>query len=220
MFQKTLKFTVAALCGILAACAIITVNVYFPEKDVKEAYKSLDEMLLKQQGDKPADKAPQGAEPAKPKDLNSMLTPTGWRIAFFEPATAFAAENTADTLAIEISSMPEVLKAYDEMNARMSTLNALRDKGIVGETKQGLVAVRDAAKIGTNQKMVDDENRNRKTVITGMAKAILKLNKQPESSAALNQVLGKAATIYADTKHEAARPGWWVELANGRWVQK
>jgi uncharacterized protein YdbL (DUF1318 family) len=180
-------------------------------------------MLLKQQGEKPGvptDKAPQGTEPAKPKDLNSMLVPTGWRVAFFEPTAAFAAESTADTLAIEISSMPEVLKAYDEMNARLPILNSLRDKGIVGETKQGLVAVHDAAKIGGNQKIVDDENRNRKAVITGMAKAILKLNKQPESAAALNQVLGKAATIYADTKREAARAGWWVELANGRWVQK
>ena len=29
-----------------AACAIITVNVYFPEKDIKSAYKSLEDELL------------------------------------------------------------------------------------------------------------------------------------------------------------------------------
>ncbi len=50
MFANIVKWFVAALCGLLAACAVITVNVYFPEKDVKQAYKSLDEMLLKQGG--------------------------------------------------------------------------------------------------------------------------------------------------------------------------
>jgi hypothetical protein len=37
--------TLSALFSF-AACAVITVNVYFPEKDVKSAYKSLEEELL------------------------------------------------------------------------------------------------------------------------------------------------------------------------------
>ena len=48
MKLKILKWIIAACCGVIAACAIITVNVYFPEKDVKQAYKSLDDMLLHQ----------------------------------------------------------------------------------------------------------------------------------------------------------------------------
>ena len=47
MPKQMIKWLIAALCGLLVSCAIITVNVYFPEKDVKQAYKSLDEMLLK-----------------------------------------------------------------------------------------------------------------------------------------------------------------------------
>ncbi|HBA87693.1 MAG TPA: DUF1318 domain-containing protein, partial [Geobacter sp.] len=48
------KLSLLALsCLFLAACAVITVNVYFPEKAAKEAYKSLDDMLLKS-GEKPA----------------------------------------------------------------------------------------------------------------------------------------------------------------------
>ena len=54
MRNRIMKWLSAGLCGLLVSCAIITVNVYFPEKDVKQAYKSLDEMLLKQQdGTKP-----------------------------------------------------------------------------------------------------------------------------------------------------------------------
>jgi hypothetical protein len=41
-----------------------------------------------------------------------------------------------------------------------------------------------------------------------------------ESKEALDQVLGKAAATYADTKREASKPGWWIQLSNGRWIQK
>lgn len=43
--QCLLIFTLGAVLSF-AACAIITVNVYFPEKEVKSAYRSLEEELL------------------------------------------------------------------------------------------------------------------------------------------------------------------------------
>ena len=49
--SRIVKWIIAGMCGFLVSCAIITVNVYFPEKDVKQAYKSLDEMLLKRGSD-------------------------------------------------------------------------------------------------------------------------------------------------------------------------
>jgi uncharacterized protein len=68
--------------------------------------------------------------------------------------------------------------------------------------------------------MVTAENQSRKVVVSSMAKAIVKLNKQKESKAALDQVLPKAAATFADTKRDSAQPGWWIQLENGRWVQK
>jgi hypothetical protein len=32
--------------------------------------------------------------------------------------------------------------------------------------------------------------------------------------------MGKAAATYAETRRDAAKPGWWIQLPNGRWVQK
>ncbi len=214
MKRTIMKALSVGLCGMLAACAIITVNVYFPEKAVKEAYKSLDEMLLKQGEEAPAqDKA----VPA-PGPQSRLLK--GFQ-SFSLVGEAFAAESYADQLAVEISSMPDVLNAYDEMKARLPQLDALRDRGVVGETNQGLVTIRDKEKAGgQDEVLVKAENGNRKLVITAMAKAILKLNKQPESKEAFAQVLPKAAATYADAKREAAKPGWWMQLANGRWVQK
>ena len=52
MYAKVIKFLVVSMFGLLAACAVITVNVYFPEKAVKDAYKSLDDMLLKNSAEK------------------------------------------------------------------------------------------------------------------------------------------------------------------------
>lgn len=48
MFSTTAKWIVTALAAPLAACAFITVNVYFPEKEVKKAFKTLDETYLKE----------------------------------------------------------------------------------------------------------------------------------------------------------------------------
>lgn len=215
------RWLLISACTLLTACAVITVNVYFPEKAAKEAYKSLDEMLLKTDEGKtaPEGDAPSGA-PAEPraKQQDSLLK--GLK-ELFVATEAHAADNEAEQLAVELSSMPEVLKAYDDMSKRLPRLTQLFATGVVGLSNQGLVSVRDKTKVtGTDEGLVAAENQDRKTVITAMAKAILKLNKQKESKAAMDQVLPKAAATYADTKREAAERGWWVQLQNGRWVQK
>ena len=221
MRRHLAKLFLAGLAGLLAACAIITVNVYFPEKAVKEAYKSLDDMLLtRDQGKPPSTDVP--AEPqqkpaeTQPQSRLRNLAP-GWSLV----ATAWAAENYADDLAVELSSMPEVLKAYDDMSARLPWLVARLDSGVVGLTNQGLIEVRDLARATPQDAgLVKAENTSRKVVITGMAKAIVKLNLQRDIKASLEQVLPRAAASYAETKREEAKPGWWLQLPNGRWVQK
>jgi hypothetical protein len=214
MLKNIIRWGCAALTGVLAACAIITVNVYFPEKDVKQAYKSLDEMLLKQGGESTPQPPAEKKEEVKPQ--SSLHLPLSVQLI----GTAEAAESVADTLAVEISDMPEVLKAYAEMKGRLPELNALRDSGAVGENRQGLITIRDKVKTAGREELVKAENENRKTVITGMAKAILKVNKRPANEAGIKQVLPQAAATYAATRHDAARPGWWIQLANERWVQK
>ena len=216
MKLNILKWIIAACCGIVAACAIITVNVYFPEKDVKQAYKSLDDMLLHQGGAK--EEAGQATpEPKIGEKPQSGLLP--FRFSLVGEANAQETA-TSDALAVEISMMPDVLAAYDEMRARLPQLNALRSSGVVGETFQGLVSVRDKTRAAEVQPIVDAENRNRKTVITGMARAIIQQNKQKETKEAMNQVLPKSAASYAATKKEEAKPGWWLLVAPDRWVQK
>ena len=219
MKSRIIKWFLAGMCGLLAACAIITVNVYFPEKAAKEAYKSLDDMLLKN----PADKVPGENQPSleqrEPdvKPQSRLLGPP--LISFLSEANA--AENEADILAVELASMPEVEKAYAEMSQRLSRLTELFANGAVGLSNQGLVVIRDKAKLAAgDEAMIAAENQSRKVVVGSMAKATLKLTKQKETKEALDQVMGKSAATFAETRREAAKAGWWIQLQNGRWVQK
>jgi hypothetical protein len=218
--MKLLKWLLTGGCGLLVSCAIITVNVYFPEKAVKDAYKSLDEMLLKTDGqnlpnsEKQPAVGPKELQPGPQSSLQHMYPD------FSFTAVAHAAEN-GDDLAIELGSMPEVASAYAEMSPRQSALNALFSSGAVGLTSQGLVTVREKAKVtAQDDVLVSAENKNRKTIISSMAKAILKITKQEATKAALDQTMGKAAATYAETRRESAQAGWWMQLQNGKWVQK
>jgi hypothetical protein len=232
MRLNLLKWLLVGICACLAACAIITVNVYFPEKAVKEAYKSLDDMLLKgaekppasdktpETGKQPSDDKQPAGEPAVPVEKPQSRLIDGFS-AFSFVGVAEAAETDGDALAVELASMPEVLKAYDEMNRRLPRLTTLLDSGAVGLSSQGLITVRDKAKIAAQDEgLINEENQSRKTIVASMAKAILKITKVKESKPALDQVMGKAAATYAETKRDAAKPGWWYQLPNGRWLQK
>ena len=219
--------------GTLLATLFLTVYwlimLYFRKQEEEEAKKrekifkpyQINAALLKQGGEstKPGEEKPAGDIERKEEDKPQSSLDWMW-LNLSLVSSACAAEKVADDLAVEMSSMPEVLKAYDEIKARLPQLNALRDSGAVGEGKQGLLKILDKKKLGSNEALVNAVNDNRKIVITGMAKAILKINKQPQTKAALNQVMAKAAATYADIQRENARQGWWIELVNGKWVQK
>jgi uncharacterized protein YdbL (DUF1318 family) len=220
--KKTLsRSIVTGLCALLAACAFITVNVYFPEKDVKQAYKSLDEMLLKQD-DKT--KTPESTPPVEvPKDpeqkpVSLLKHKKVFSLAFVQ--NAYAEQDIAKELAKELSQNPEVQKAYAEIKAHIPELNALRDSGAIGEGNSGKIEILDKNKLGNNQAVVDATNNARKTVIFAMAKATLKLTGQPENDKTIKQARLDAAKTFSSVRQEKAKPGWFIQLANGRWVQK
>lgn len=221
MQLKFIKWLLTGMCALLAACAVITVNVYFPEKAVKEAYKSLDDVLLKNGAQKAPDTEKRPAAEPGPIDSKPQSNLFNGLPDFSFCGVAHAAENYADDLAIELGGMPEVIKAYEGMNKRAPRINALFDSAAVGLTSQGLITVRDSTKVtAQDEGQVNLENQSRKVVVSSMAKAILKITKVEESKGALDQVLGKAAATYAETRREAAKPGWWLQLPNARWIQK
>ena len=183
-----MKKRVVVLTGILffavVSCMVITVNIYFPEKEVKEAFKALEKELMTPEGEKP-----------KPKpDVKPESS-----IKFELVTSAYAQEpGLSDKIAEIVKKMPDVVNAYKEMGARITDIDKLRDSGAVGEGNSGMLVVRDEKLLTPDQKkLVSAENENRKTVINGMAKAIIRINRVPENEQNLKQVMPQAVEQFA-----------------------
>ena len=191
---------------VLVSCAVITVNIYFPEKDVKEAYKTLEKELMGP-GNAPDEMKPSG----KPE---SSLR--------FEIIPAVYAQDSelADKIADAVKRMPDVVNAYREMGGRIADIDRLRDSGMVGEGKDGLLAVREGKLSPADKKLLDQENENRRTVMKGMTKAIIRINRVPDNEANMKQVMPQAVEQFASIRRDAAKRGWWIQDASGNWLKK
>ena len=199
------------LFALTISCAIITVNIYFPEKDVKEAYKALEKELMT-----PQEKKPEGTPEEKPQTSSRNLL----RFEWVAPAHAQVSE-LADQIADIVKKMPDVVAAYRQMGQRLPQTDRVRDSGAVGEGKNGLLAVRDEKLLApADRSLVAAENENRTTVMNGMAKAIVRLNRVPENDQNLKQVMPQAVEQFAAIRQSSAKKGWWVQDTHGNWTRK
>lgn len=200
------RFIAGALLFIVASCAVITVNIYFPEKDVKEAYKALEKELMT-----PDKKMEEQKPEGKPESS----------LRFEFVSSAFAQEpGLAEKIAEMVKKMPDVVNAYKEMGARVADTDRLRDGGLVGEGNSGLLVARETPLSAADKKIVDMENENRKTVMNGMARAIIRINKAQETPENLKQVSPQATEQFAALRRDSAKKGWWIQDANGNWGRK
>jgi uncharacterized protein YdbL (DUF1318 family) len=208
--KKGIKWTTAAILFIIASCAVITVNIYFPEKDVKEAYKNLEKQLMV-----PEEKAPEQKQEGAPQQKPESS------LHFEFVGTAYAQEpGLADKIADIVKRMPDVVNAYGEMGARYAETERLRNSGAVGEGDNGLLVIRSGSLSPADKKIVESENKNRQTVMMGMAKAIVRINRLPETDENIRQVLPQATAQFAAIRRDSAKKGWWIQEANGNWVKK
>jgi len=204
--KKIAKGMVGVFLFTVAACAVITVNIYFPEKDVKEAYKVLEKELMA-----PSEKGNEEKPAGKPE--------SSIRFEFISSAHAQEA-GMADKIANAVKKMPDVVNAYKEMGARITDTDRLRDSGAVGEANNGLLVERERGLSPADKKIVDAENENRRTVINGMTRAIIRINRQPETPDNISQVKPQATQQFAAIRRDAAKKGWWIQDENGNWSRK
>jgi len=196
------KIFTGVLFFFIVSCAVITVNIYFPEKDVKEAYKTLEQELMGTD-----ERAPE----SKPESS----------IRFEFVLSAYAQDSgVAEKITEIIKNMPDVVNAYKEMGARIADTDRLRDSGAVGEANNGLLVVREGTLSPSDQEIVQKENENRKTVMKGMAKAIIRINRLPDNEQNMNQVMPQAVEQFAAIRRDSAKAGWWIQDPNGNWTRK
>lgn len=237
MARKGMSFQLLIITGLicLSTCAVVTVNVYFPAEEVKEAYENLEEELVKPSQEKPPEtrqpqKAPKNESPEGgpqslrnyPKELHLgsrgvIVLKRRFSTNIISPA--FAQGDLSGEIANEIRNMPEVVEAFRRMGPRLVVLNSMRSQGRVGEGNNGLLVQRGNL-TGGETVAFSAENADRRIIIRGMATAIVKINKIKPTLENINSVLPQAAEQFAAVRRDKAEPGWWIQLPNGAWVQK
>ena len=93
----------------------------------------------------------------------------------------------------------------DRMLARIPAINTLKDKGTIGENNRGFLEFRTADK--SQQKLINDENKDRKSVYGAIAK------KQQVDIALVGQRRAKQISAKGSKGH-------WFQKPDGTWYKK
>ena len=185
---------------VLAAC--VTINVYFPAAEAKDAAKEFVDKVIGEDGQTLPQTGKSGGGMAMLQRRVDL-----WSLAGIGSAYAQAAPDTT-------INTPAIRAIQSSMEQRFnSTLRAGFDAGALGFSSDGLVVVRDAAKLPLKDRVainsaVADDNRDRKALYREVAVA----NGHPEWE-------GQIRDVFARQWIDSARSGWWYQ-SGGSWKQK
>ncbi len=188
---------------LVALVGCVTINVYFPEA---AAQKAADQFIGTVIDSAPAS-TPKPEQPPSPTKKDGQ--PSAMLLDLLIPAA-----QAADAPNIRIqTATTEAIQGRMQERFR-STLAPLFNSGAIGFTQDGLVAVRDAAKLPLDQRAganaaVADENRDRNALYREVANA----NNHPEWESQIR-------TTFAKGWIERARAGWYYQDSSGAWKQK
>jgi uncharacterized protein YdbL (DUF1318 family) len=198
---KAMRTLFGANVAMLALAACVTINVYFPAAEAKAAAKEFVEKVIDE------------ATPVQPPSDNN-----GGGMAMrldFDPLALIGIGEARAQGAPDITIKTPAIQAIQaRMEARFnSTLRAGFDSGALGFTADGLITVRDPARLELKDRVamntaVADDNRDRKAVYREVAVA----NGHPEWE-------GQIRNVFARQWVDSARPGWWYQ-SGGSWKQK
>jgi uncharacterized protein YdbL (DUF1318 family) len=210
-----MKRSIAIGLGCAAALvACITINVYFPEAAVKELAQQIEDEVQRKAVSEPSPTPAPEPTPTPVAQSNGGASESLLScILSLGATTAYAAQD--EVAAPEITN-PAIRKIIDSRAARLDAINAIKATGVIGESNQALLVVRNLDAIqglkerADAQKLVKDENADREQLFKEIAAA------KNVDLAQLPQI----RTTYAETLRENAHPGDWIQLPDGSWAQK
>ena len=190
------------LPAALALAACVTINVYFPAAEAKEAAKEFVDKVIGEDGQAVPKTEKSGGGMAMLQRRVDLWSVLGVGSAYAQSAP----DITINT--------PAIRAIQAKMEQRFnSSLRAGFDAGALGFTSDGLVTVRDASKLPLKDRVainsaVADDNRDRKALYREVAVA----NGHPEWESQIRDVFARQWV-------ESARSGWWYQ-SGGSWKQK
>jgi uncharacterized protein YdbL (DUF1318 family) len=204
------RFTTFILALIVtfftATCARITVNVYFPAAEIKDAAAQIEKEVRSGDENQP----PPVEKPSEKPHLGSFLWPSlhTVRLAFTPPSAMAQAPD------INITT-PAIRRLIDSRKARYSSLVPLLNRCALGENNRGLLDLRSLQEFSLKDKaraktLLEQENRDRQQLYRELATA----NQLPANR------LDEIASIFARVNLKEARPGWCIQDDKGNWKKK
>ena len=112
-------------------------------------------------------------------------------------------------------STPAIRNLKAAMATRFPQLQPLYNKGALGETSNGLVAIRDTGALSLKERadlnrLVEQENADRQALYTEIIRANnLDMGK-----------MGELQRLFANSWRGRSSPGWWIQLDDGQWSKK
>ena len=198
------------VAGALLLSACVTINVYFPAAEAREAAREFVEKVIDE-----ADKVEIKESGQDGGGMAMLHRRFDFDMSGFDPWVLVGIGSAQAQGAPDISiKTPAIQAIQSRMETRFSgTLRKGFDSGALGFTSDGLVTVRDAGKLELKDRVamnaaVADDNRDRKAVYREVAVA----NGHPEWEAQIRDVFAKQWI-------DSARPGWWYQSGGG-WKQK
>jgi len=200
MFQRLLTPPMTGLVTALLLTACVTINVYFPAAEAREAAKEFIDGIL-------GEDAPPTTPPPATDDPGGPSA--------FQPLALLGIGTAQAQARPDISIRTPAIQAIQaRMEARFNaTLRAQFDSGALGFGQDGMIVVRDASALPIRDRVavnaaVADDNRDRAAVYREIAVA----NGHPEWE-------GQIRDVFARQWIASARAGWWYQQG-GSWRQK
>jgi uncharacterized protein YdbL (DUF1318 family) len=182
------------ILSIIMAC--VTVNVYFPAKEVeKKAGDIIDDIRKK--------------EPLPPPPSSDPQSPISQFNEFiFNSGLAHAQKGVN-------GSNPAIQGLKHQIRERFPRLVPFFQKGAIGEGRTGLVEMLDNNNLTPADKnevksLLEAENRDRRALYQEVAKSMNISSDQ----------IGRVQRIFARKWHQSADRGWWIQKEDNTWVQK
>lgn len=211
----------ASMVAVLTLSACVTINVYFPAAEAKEAAKVFVEKVL-EEAEAPRREGGQdggGMAYRAPRAMPVAFEPRGFDLSRFDLSRldplVLIGIGTAQAQTPDFNiQTPAIAAIQSRMEQRFdSVLRPHFDSGALGFGEDGLVVVRDPAALALKDRVpvnnaVADENRDRKAVYREIAVA----NGHPEWE-------GQIRSVFAKQWVDSARSGWWYQRG-GAWKQK
>ncbi len=206
--RRMRRFMGMPIAAALVLSACVTINVYFPAAEAKEAAREFVEKVIGEELPASEGKVPDGnggMAMSRPASNRARAGFDPWMLLGIAPAHA-QPDITIKT--------PAIQAIQARMEGRFnSVLRPHFDSGALGFGGDGLIVVRDASKLQLKDRVavnaaVADDNRDRRAVYREIAVA----NGHPEWE---DQIRGVFARQWIDS----ARSGWWYQ-SGGSWKQK